>query len=140
MSPRVLRWSCEIDDQDHTLQMPPGPVVRVSGADVSRVEFWAVGPADKAFWDAPIGTALPAGVDGPGRTFRVFGTGQPIPDRYVHRGTTERTAHGLVWHLFERADPDEVPAELIAQLRRIVRGPGAGNVVQVLGDTVASGG
>lgn len=135
MSTRVLRWSCAIDDQDHTLPMPPGAVVRADeassalGRRPTHVDFWAVGPGDEDFWNARIGDAQPAGMDGPGRVFRVFGTGCSVPDGYVHRATTPRTVHGLVWHLFERAEPDRVhldiasvdPGALVAAVRRAAR-------------------
>lgn len=35
------------------------------------------------------------------RTFQVFGTGHPLPDGAVWRGTCDRTPEGLVWHLYE---------------------------------------
>lgn len=34
------------------------------------------------------------------RTFDVFGTGEPIPDGWQHRGTVQDGA--FVWHVYER--------------------------------------
>lgn len=35
------------------------------------------------------------------RTFRIFGTGQTIPDGWEHRGTVQDPP--FVWHVYERA-------------------------------------
>ena len=54
------------------------------GQLVDEVDFWA---------EHEGGSVVP-------RAFRVFGTGQPIPDGYAYQGTTERQ-RGIVWHLYE---------------------------------------
>jgi hypothetical protein len=97
---RILRWEIGIDDEDHEVRAD-GPVLHVAGHRdwTGRVEFWTLAEDDPEFWNAQIGTVAPA--QWPPRVFRVFGTGQPIPAGYVHRGTTARTADGLVWHLME---------------------------------------
>lgn len=103
MTRRILRWEVPVDDQDHELE-PGGPVVHVAAHRdfPGRVEVWTLDPSDEEFWAAPIGTRVHARAVGPARVFRVFGTGQPIPDGYVYLRSTERTVHGLVWHLFAR--------------------------------------
>lgn len=139
MSTRVLRWTCPIDDLDHDLPVPPGAVVRVAGEPFDRVEFWALGSASLEGWDTPADPAVMRSWAGPTRVFRVFGTGQTIPAGYVYRGTTERTAHGLVWHLLERVPggqlvlPADATAEVLAAVRRAVRAYG-GHVDVVRGD------
>lgn len=97
---RILRWEIPVDDDDHQVSAE-GPVLRVAQHRdfANRVEFWTLDVSDEEFWNAPIGTRAPAPVEP--RVFRVFGTGPPIPDGYVWRGTTGRTANGLVWHLLE---------------------------------------
>lgn len=62
---------------------------KVDGRTYHVVEFWA-----ETEEPAPDGTALQ-------RTFQVFGTGHPLPDSAVWRGTCDRTPDGLVWHLYE---------------------------------------
>lgn len=37
------------------------------------------------------------------RTFRVFGTGQPIPEGYEHRATAP-DGRMFVWHIYEKTD------------------------------------
>jgi hypothetical protein len=144
---RVLRWDIAIDDQDHDID-PSGPVLHVAGHrhHPTYVEVWTLDPSDEAFWNAPIGTRLPA--PGPRRVFRVFGTGQAVPAGYVWRATAERTADGLVWHLFERTDepaPSKVVVSvdlsggdeaLVAALRRAIRTRG-GSAQAVLGSPAA---
>lgn len=53
------------------------------------VRFWAEGS--------------PTGPEPARRAFQVFGTGHPLPENAVWRGTTDRTPEGLVWHLYELA-------------------------------------
>lgn len=104
---RILRWEIPIDDEDHELDAV-GPVLHVAGHRdfADRVEFWTLDPSDEEFWAAPIGTRVHAPPPEPRRVFRVFGTGQPIPGGYVWRGTSGRTADGLVWHLLERCEAE----------------------------------
>jgi hypothetical protein len=100
---RILRWEIPIDDQDHEVRAD-GAVLHVAGHRHlrDRVEFWTLAADDPEFWSAPIGNVAP--VQWPARVFRVFGTGQQVPNGYGHRGTAGRTVDGLVWHLFERPD------------------------------------
>ncbi len=81
---RVLRWYVQVDDEPHPIPSV-GRIVHVAG-DARHVEFWALTCEH---------------VEAAPRTFRVFGTGHPIPDGYVYVGTAPRTPEGLVWHLFE---------------------------------------
>ena len=53
------------------------------------MEFWAEDTTPAPGW-----TLLQ-------RTFQVFGTGQPLPEKAQWRGTTDRDPAGLVWHLYE---------------------------------------
>lgn len=127
MSGRMLRWQVPVDDADHELR-PVGPVLAVGATEAlwthlpaHWVEFWTLEPSE-----------VPADDEAPSvRVFRVFGTGQPIPDGYVWRGTCARL-QGLVWHLAERADePGERTVrlqlsaadedQLVAAIRRAVR-------------------
>lgn len=81
---RVFRYEVPVDDQPHTIRLTCNPL-KVAAANVSTVEFWAEHEGDEY--------AIP-------RTFRVYGTGHPIPSRARWWGTTGRV-DGLVWHLFE---------------------------------------
>jgi hypothetical protein len=83
----IFRYEVPVDDEWHALQLS-GPVLHV---DVrlrpNVVEVWA----------------LSTNRQGPELTqhFRVFGTGQPLPDGVRHVGTA-LVPGGLVWHLMER--------------------------------------
>jgi hypothetical protein len=35
------------------------------------------------------------------RLFMLVGTGHPVPEGGIYRGTTDRTPGGLIWHLYE---------------------------------------
>lgn len=94
---RVLRYEVEVDDRAQVVALQ-GPVLHVEAireegwATVKhKVEFWAEGDPSRR---------------GEQRTFQVFGTGQPLPEGAVWRGTTARTSEGLVWHLFELTKGD----------------------------------
>lgn len=85
----IHRYSVPVDDAWHTIQTG-GPIVHIAARTINAVEFWA-------HW---------GGVR-QDRTFRVFGTGQPLPEedaytRAVYIGTALTEPNGrLVWHLFE---------------------------------------
>jgi hypothetical protein len=89
VSRQVYRYTVPVDDQDHEIQVRGfGGPLKVGARQLDVVEFWAM-----ANTELPLTT----------RVFRVFGTGQPVPDVYEYRGTPEPVAGGhLVWHLFER--------------------------------------
>lgn len=82
---RMFRYVVPVDDQPHEFPLTANPVAVATVPDATAVEFWAE-HAEGAF---PVV-----------RAFRVFGTGQPLPDDARWRGTCPRV-HGLVWHLYE---------------------------------------
>lgn len=87
MTRRMYRYEVPVDDKPHPFKLGghPGRVEAVGSGATHVVEFWAQHH------------------DGYGLTrhFQVFGTGHPVPGDATWRGTTGRTADGLVWHLFE---------------------------------------
>lgn len=90
---RMFRYEVPVDDQEHR-HVVHGVVKKVATQEwvpgkMPVVEFWAEDIAP-----APNGTLLQ-------RTFQVFGTGQPLPEKAKWRGTTDRDPAGLVWHLYE---------------------------------------
>ncbi len=85
---KMFRYWLPVDDQDHEIALS-GDVKTIAHAQFSgAVEFWAEHD----------------GIIESKRTFRVFGTGQDIPEEYDWRGTTARDL-GLVWHLYEKDQP-----------------------------------
>lgn len=91
---RMLRYEVEVNDRPQVIALQ-GPVLHVAGLirgegwevpTTHVVEFWAEGDPSQQREQ---------------RTFQVFGTGHPIPEGAVWRGTTARTPEGLVWHLYE---------------------------------------
>lgn len=84
---RVYRYEVPVDDQVHKLPLS-GRIVHMDckqRPDV--VEVWAEDTG------GPVAA----------RTFRVFGTGQELPDDAIHRGTAVVVDKWgrLVWHLYE---------------------------------------
>jgi hypothetical protein len=93
MKRKVLKYTLPVDDQWHKINMP------LSRKDVlfvgcqfesGTVEFWVEVHENEV--DSPERHA---------RTFRIYGTGFPIPEGVVHRGTTFGSAKRHVWHLYE---------------------------------------
>lgn len=82
----VYRYEVPVDDQWHAMQLS-GPVVHVDCRNPRVVELWA------------LSTSEPSTMRG----FRVFGTGQPLPDKVKHVGTAVAPGGQLVWHLMETA-------------------------------------
>jgi len=81
---QMFRYEVPVDDQAHAFALTCNPVAAANAAgDV--VEFWAEHDDDPGF----------------SRAFRVFGTGQPLPEDAEWIATCPRTASGLVWHLYE---------------------------------------
>jgi hypothetical protein len=81
---KVYRHQVPADDSWHDITMS-GPVVHVAcrNGDDSLIHFWTL-----------------AGLSSPYTArFRVFGTGNPVPDDAAYRGTG--IAEPLVLHLFE---------------------------------------
>lgn len=89
MTRRIFRYEIPVDDKNHDVRLSDtANVLKVGARSVSAVEFWA-----------EHNDARPEMV----RTFRVFGTGQAVPDGYRHVGTPEPVYGGaLVFHLYER--------------------------------------
>lgn len=82
----IYRYEVPVDDQWHELRLS-GDLLHIAARKADTVELWA-------FSD---------GSPGATRAFRVFGTGQPLPDDATigYQGTTLAPS-GLVWHLFDR--------------------------------------
>lgn len=78
----VFRSEVPADGQEHVIAA--GVVKAVAAKDASAVEFW---------WETRSMIRE--------RYFRVFGTGDEIPEGYSYQGTTQRV-FGLVWHLYAR--------------------------------------
>jgi hypothetical protein len=83
VSGNILRYEIPVDDQWHPLQLS-GDIVHVDSRNPRVVELWAIS-------GGPTAT----------RGFRVFGTGQPLPDNVKHIGTAIPPGGQLVWHLLE---------------------------------------
>lgn len=92
MSQTVFRYEVPIDDQWHTHNLT-GAILHVASRKRDTVEFWALSTTG-----APIT-----------RSFRVFGTGQEVPNTAKWRGTALSPADParllpagqFAWHLFE---------------------------------------
>lgn len=86
---RMLRYEVPDDGQSHTIPLshsPVGVAAVVEGGDAGwRVEFWAESTEGAFPHD---------------RTFRVFGTGDPLPPDALWVATCPRVG-GLVLHLYE---------------------------------------
>ncbi len=89
----MLRYWIPVSGSPH-LRAVSGPVMKVAatrlgaGPDSAHtVDFWAEGTID--------------GPEPAQRVFQVFGTGHPLPEGALWRGTCDRTPEGLVWHLYE---------------------------------------
>lgn len=83
MTSTIYRYEIPVDDQWHPLPLS-GAIVHVASRDPYAVELWALD-------GGPTVT----------RGFRVFGTGQPLPDDVQHVGTAIPPGGRLVWHLME---------------------------------------
>lgn len=92
---RILRYEIDVNDepQRHLIHGEVRKVAATYREDGGRlrpvVEFWA-----EDIQPTPDGELLQ-------RTFQVVGTGHPLPEGAVWRGTTDRTREGFVWHLYE---------------------------------------
>ncbi|GHH87831.1 hypothetical protein GCM10017771_30610 [Streptomyces capitiformicae] len=79
----IHRFEVPVDDRWREIS-GCGTPIHVDCRDPQIVEFWA--------WRRD---------DLPARHFRIYGTGQPIPDGTHYRGTTLTPGGQLVWHLIE---------------------------------------
>lgn len=85
--PVVYRYEVPVDDEWHAHDIH-GNILHVAGRSTAVVEFWVLRQGERFRR----------------REFRVFGTGQPLPeDRGHYIGTVVHP--GLVWHLFVRDVP-----------------------------------
>lgn len=94
---RVLKWTVPINDRDCALPIsghviPGAEFVHTNGPEVF---IWSVEPSPAEVAEM-VGDTEP-----PTRVFRVYGTGDEVPEGYVWRATTPRLG-GLVWHCFEK--------------------------------------
>jgi hypothetical protein len=78
----IYRYEVPVNDEWYVHRLS-GAIVHVASRKHGVVEFWA----------RMTGGPLVA------RSFRVYGTGQPLPERVVHRGTA--LDGNFVWHLME---------------------------------------
>lgn len=86
---KIFRYEVPVDDQWHDIPLS-GAIYHVASRRPHVVEFWAL-----------------AGGPDVRRTFRVFGTGHPLPEQFKHRGSCFVGGGHLVWHLVERWEPAE---------------------------------
>lgn len=85
MAITIHRYEVPVDDSWHALPLS-GDLLHVAARRPDVVEVWAFSDGSTAMT----------------RTFRAFGTGQPIPkgDPLTYAGTALAPG-GLVWHLIE---------------------------------------
>lgn len=81
----IYRYTVPADDAWHALPLT-GSVLHVACRTPGSVDLWALH------------------TDGPAvvRSFRVVGTGHPLPEGSLHVGTSMIPGDRLVWHLLER--------------------------------------
>lgn len=84
MADSIYRYEIPVDDGWHPLQLS-GRILHVACRSMGVVEVWAL------HTDEPAIT----------RSFRVYGTGQPLPPGIDYVGTALTPGGQLVWHLFE---------------------------------------
>lgn len=85
MSARIFRYMVDVDDRIHAHDLR-GEIVAVGCRKLDAVEFWSVDDEDEPY-DV--------------RRFTVVGTGHPLPEGGIHRGTAVAPGGQLVWHLIE---------------------------------------
>lgn len=85
---RVLKFKIPVDDSPHEVEFN-GRIVHVDcqGNQPDEVVLWVES------WTPSVITHT--------HTFRVFGTGQPIPQRHDYVGTALALGGALVWHLYQ---------------------------------------
>lgn len=82
---KIYRYEIPVDDRWHDLELT-GEILHVATRHRDIVEIWAIS-----------GTTPPTS-----RRFRVYGTGQQLPDKpFTWRGTAFADHGTLVWHLIE---------------------------------------
>ena len=85
MTTRIYRYEVPVDDRWHIFKC--GPPLHVACRNPDVVEFWA----------RPRNEDTDEFVDP--QHFRVYGTGQEIPDEVRYVGTAIEPGGSLVWHL-----------------------------------------
>lgn len=95
----MFRYEIPVDDREHEIELQSDPL-HVEG---KIVEGWASNEHFIEFWAE--GSMEDTGIM---RTFMAVGTGHPVPNNAVWRGTTSRMPGDLVWHLYELTDGDHV--------------------------------
>lgn len=86
----VYRYEVDVDNKDHEIEIT-GTLVQVGVKDnPAKVHFWTL--------------AIDQGSDSvfETKTYRVFGTGQSVPEQYQYVGSANYVNYRLVWHLFEK--------------------------------------
>ena len=98
---KIYRYEVPIDDELHKIDLYDAPMLTMSVKPHANPhpEFGYIqGDASVSFW------AFAHLEKGPGAVtsheFRVYGTGQEIPDGSIYWGTVA-SASGFVWHLIE---------------------------------------
>lgn len=81
---RVLKHTVPVDDQWH--EIPSQQILHVECQRSSE---------EVQVWTLDYGYPQP-----PTMRVRIFGTGQPLPDRAAHLGSAVTAGGQLVWHLF----------------------------------------
>lgn len=90
----VWKYTIPVGDGDFEVEMPRRATLLSAQAQNGEVCLWAL-----------VTPTLPKEK----RTFRIFGTGHPIPPlAYAYVGTVQMEGGKLVWHLFERISPTAV--------------------------------
>lgn len=82
----VYCYEVRVNNADHEFELT-GPILSVGCRHTDAVEFWALHRG---------------GATTHVRTFRVFGTGQSVPEDWMHVGTVRNPDGVFAWHLFER--------------------------------------
>ena len=80
---RILRFEVPVDDGWHLIRVPKSNVLHVACHMERLVDFW--------MRESSGGTEV--------RAYRVFGTGQPIPQITWFEGTAVAPNGQLAWHL-----------------------------------------
>ncbi len=90
MAPVIHRYEVPIDDEWHEIELSGGILPTLGARHPFMVEFWALADTEEA---------------GVKRSFRIFGTGHPLPleTRFqdIH-GSVIGGGGMYVWHLVER--------------------------------------
>lgn len=81
---RILKFSLEVV-YEQSIEMPVGASILSVQPQRNRITMWAKSPEP----------------NGEIRTFRVFATGDEVPDELSYVGTVKQFDDQFVWHVFE---------------------------------------